>query len=31
LPSDPADIVVVLKGPVEPIVVREKQKVPASG
>ncbi len=27
LPSDPADIVVVLKGPVEPIVVREKQKV----
>jgi uncharacterized protein (TIGR02186 family) len=27
LPSDPADIVVVLKGPVQPIVVREKQKV----
>jgi uncharacterized protein (TIGR02186 family) len=27
VPSDPADIVVVLKGPVEPIVVREKQKV----
>ncbi len=27
IPSDPADIVVVLKGPVEPIVVREKRKV----
>jgi uncharacterized protein (TIGR02186 family) len=27
VPTDPADIVVVLKGPVEPIVVREKQKV----
>ena len=27
VPSDPADIVVVVKGPVEPIVVREKQKV----
>ena len=27
VPEDPADIVVVLKGPVEPIVVREKQKV----
>jgi uncharacterized protein (TIGR02186 family) len=27
VPSDPADIVVVLKGPVQPIVVREKQKV----
>ena len=26
-PADPADIVVVLKGPVEPIVVREKQKI----
>ncbi|HEX8402927.1 MAG TPA: TIGR02186 family protein [Allosphingosinicella sp.] len=26
-PSDPADIVVVLKGPLQPIVVREKQKV----
>ncbi len=27
VPTGPADIVVVLKGPVEPIVVREKQKV----
>ena len=27
VPSRPADIVVVLKGPVEPIVVREKQKI----
>ncbi len=27
LPRRPADIVVVLKGPVEPIVVREKQKI----
>jgi uncharacterized protein (TIGR02186 family) len=27
VPTDPADIVVVLKGPVEPIIVREKQKV----
>jgi uncharacterized protein (TIGR02186 family) len=27
VPSDPADIVVVLKGPVQPILVREKQKV----
>ena len=27
VPSDPADIVIVLKGPVQPIVVREKQKV----
>ena len=27
VPSDPADIVVVLKGPVQPIVVREKQKI----
>jgi uncharacterized protein (TIGR02186 family) len=27
VPSDPADIVVVLKGPVQPIVVREKAKV----
>jgi len=27
VPKQPADIVVVLKGPVEPIVVREKQKI----
>ena len=27
VPADPADIVVVLKGPVQPIVVREKQKI----
>jgi uncharacterized protein (TIGR02186 family) len=27
VPSDPVDIVVVLKGPVQPIVVREKQKI----
>ena len=27
VPADPADIVVVLKGPVEPIVLREKQKI----
>ncbi|WP_310469013.1 TIGR02186 family protein [Sphingomonas sp.] len=27
VPTRPADIVVVLKGPVEPIVVREKQKI----
>ncbi len=27
VPDDPADIAVVLKGPVEPILVREKQKV----
>jgi uncharacterized protein (TIGR02186 family) len=27
IPARPADIVVVLKGPVEPIVVREKQKI----
>lgn len=27
VPDEPADIAVVLKGPVEPIVVREKQKV----
>jgi uncharacterized protein (TIGR02186 family) len=27
VPSRPADIVVVLKGPVQPIVVREKQKI----
>ena len=27
VPDDPADIVVVVKGPVEPIIVREKQKV----
>jgi len=27
VPSRPADIVVVLKGPVEPIMVREKQKI----
>ena len=27
VPSEPADIAVVVKGPVEPIVVREKQKV----
>ena len=27
VPEDPADIVVVLKGPVEPIVLREKQKI----
>ena len=27
VPSRPADIVVVLRGPVEPIVVREKQKI----
>jgi uncharacterized protein (TIGR02186 family) len=29
VPSRPADIVVVLKGPVEPILVREKQKIAA--
>ena len=27
VPRDPADVVVVLKGPVEPILVREKQKI----
>ena len=27
VPMDPADVVVVLKGPVEPILVREKQKI----
>ncbi|MEA1072500.1 TIGR02186 family protein [Sphingomonas sp. LY160] len=27
VPTDPADVVVVLKGPVEPILVREKQKI----
>jgi uncharacterized protein (TIGR02186 family) len=27
VPRDPADIIVVLKGPVEPILVREKQKI----
>ena len=27
VPSKPADVVVVLKGPVEPILVREKQKI----
>lgn len=27
VPSDPADIVVVLKGPVQPILMREKQKI----
>ena len=27
IPTDKADIVVVLKGPVEPIIVREKQKI----
>ena len=27
VPKDPADVVVVLKGPVQPIVVREKQKI----
>ena len=27
VPKDPADVVVVLKGPVEPILVREKQKI----
>ncbi|HET9334787.1 MAG TPA: TIGR02186 family protein [Sphingomicrobium sp.] len=27
IPSDPADVIVVLKGPVEPILVREKQKI----
>lgn len=27
VPKDPADIAVVLKGPVQPIVIREKQKV----
>src|SRR5688572_22535745 len=27
VPSDPADVIVVLKGPVEPILVREKQKI----
>jgi uncharacterized protein (TIGR02186 family) len=27
VPSDPADIAVVVKGPVQPIIVREKQKV----
>ena len=27
VPADPADIVVVLKGPVQPIIVREKQKI----
>ena len=27
VPKDPADVIVVLKGPVEPILVREKQKI----
>jgi uncharacterized protein (TIGR02186 family) len=27
VPQDPADVIVVLKGPVEPILVREKQKL----
>lgn len=27
VPSDPADVIVVLKGPVEPILLREKQKI----
>jgi uncharacterized protein (TIGR02186 family) len=27
IPKDPADVIVVLKGPVEPILVREKQKI----
>ena len=27
VPSDPADVIVVLKGPVQPILVREKQKI----
>ena len=27
VPNDPADVVVVLKGPVEPILLREKQKI----
>ena len=27
VPRDPADVIVVLKGPVEPILVREKQKI----
>ncbi len=27
VPTDPADVIVVLKGPVEPILVREKQKI----
>src|SRR5690349_2912872 len=26
-PSEPADIVVVLRGPVQPILIREKQKI----
>ena len=29
VPRDPADVIVVLKGPVEPILVREKQKIAA--
>ena len=29
VPSHPADVIVVLKGPVEPILVREKQKIAA--
>ena len=27
IPDDPADVIVVLKGPVQPILVREKQKI----
>ncbi|HEU0309887.1 MAG TPA: TIGR02186 family protein, partial [Sphingomicrobium sp.] len=27
VPRNPADVIVVLKGPVEPILVREKQKI----
>ena len=27
VPADPADVIVVLKGPVQPILVREKQKI----
>ena len=27
IPEDPADVIVVLKGPVEPILVREKEKI----
>ena len=27
VPSDPADVIVVLKGPVQPILMREKQKI----
>ena len=27
VPRDPADVIVVLKGPVEPIILREKQKI----